>query len=1254
MNMKYKLVYSFLFFLTLSAASKANEPIIELETNKSTIDIENESISATGGVILKYEDITIRSDSLKKIEGKNILFSYGNVLFNQGNQIVKAEQVIFDMDTNQAKIIGSESYDNGVKLRFGGEETLSEYPNKITIKNGWFTTSPYEKPNYRINAEEIEIYPNRKIVAKNIGLNVKGKTWFKFPYYVASLRPVNRRATLFPFFGSDSDRGLYAILGFDYDKGPLAQGFVDFELSSKKKLALKFANDYTFGESNKGSVVVNRFVVPITNSTRKVNEWDFSIEHNAINTPKKEKIDRKFYDLGYGIWNLNYRNMTTNLINAVNGKELRDDYTSYVNTYKKIGFYDFKINQELGRSGELNFDYFWTQDRSALKALTEINDKIVEDDDLDPRKTDVELYRRLKYTNGNSDILINIENEDFLDVNPGYIGDINSYRKKENYSIDFKGPKIRLEYLNSDKDEYGELFGLKERDESDSSIFESKNYRWVQKIAYDKRKEIGLSFGNYYPFMKREFLGYEPKTLIENLTNNFYFGTTSKYVEISKKEYGYDFTRDNDSYNSFFLNSMATGESTGHYNEDRIYKTYGKTNTDIGSVYAARKTKKIIYEQYDSKNVSIGNDKIYLPIKDSYLTFNYNFEHRNYKETYVPSFKNGRKQEDVFSKTGYKIETDSNGNALNQSPVVKIHTLDTKLYTTIFDNTSRINNKYDIKVTNEADVTIQRTEAESAMALDSTNNKMYDIIETPTNSLGLKNDFNFHLGNVNLNYKIIARDDKHFKDNWLKNRYVRNYVKADIENKRFISADFQSNETYEFEDYRDEKNMTKEFQYGYVTNSEDQFLYKITDKTNEYFPYNTSYGWNRDTYKEKERERTISASFNEWGIEYTNLKDTINDIFDTDSNGLPSGTPELKSKSSYHKLGFVYDTSKMKNKKFESDHYFKATLGTGKKTYRYLNGTSNNGLDDTYGKGKDYITLGMLYRYENNAKPKYEKPNNKNGTKINIYDNNLENFELTKNSNTQDFSIENESSRTKNIFNSVKNTNETLLSTEKESYGSYVDEELNKQNRFDLNDYLSKTQSSKKDKKYFQIGFDMELDGTDSLHSTELKGMDRINDLIFKVEGGHTEKLFLSYKYIMERPDRIYRNASYRKSLYNYRRHDFEAKYAFGKDPDQPWWVGAKVQYVQNGSPKSSDPEIYESSSLAEKVNKITLGLVTLSHRFENIEWELGAGAKWDKPDNKKLGYYPVVVLKFSLTPFPEKSVKMGYDEGAPTFGVGF
>lgn len=72
------------------------------------------------------------------------------------------------------------------------------------------------------------------------------------------------------------------------------------------------------------------------------------------------------------------------------------------------------------------------------------------------------------------------------------------------------------------------------------------------------------------------------------------------------------------------------------------------------------------------------------------------------------------------------------------------------------------------------------------------------------------------------------------------------------------------------------------------------------------------------------------------------------------------------------------------------------------------------------------------------------------------------------------------------------------------------------------------------------------------------------------------------------------------------------------------------------------------------KVNKITKGIVTLTHISENIQWEIGGGVKWDKPDNKKLGYYPVVSLKFSLVPFPEKSINIGYDEGSPKFGIKF
>ena len=1227
MKIKYKILFSFLFcvlFFSKIRESKA-ETVIDLETEKSVIDIENESISATDGVLLKYGDISIKSDNLKKLAKKNILFAYGNVLFNQGTQTIKANEVIFDMDTRKAKILGSESYDSNLKLRYGGEETLSEYPSKITIKNGWFTTSPYENPNYKINTRELQIYPNRKVVAKDISVVAGGKTWFKFPYYVVSLKPESQRATLFPYIGSDSDRGLFGIWGFDYDRGPLAQGFIDFEISAKKKLALKFSNDYRFGAHNSGNIFVNRVVVPLGNRTR---EWDFKWTHNVVNTPKKEKSERSFYNLGYGIWNLTYKNMTTNLMRAADGVLLKDDYTSYVNLYKKIGFYDFTINQELGKNGEFNLDYYWTQNKEALRELTKINDYIVDRDEIDPRRTDVDLYKSLKYTNGNSDVAIKVDNEEFIDINPGYVGDLNSYRKKESYSIDFRGPKIKFDYVDSNKDEYGEILNLRERDDADFHSLEDSN-RWVQKLAYDKRKEWGLTFGNYYPFRRSDFFGYEPKTLAQNLTNNFYFGVVTKQIDIRKKEYEYDFTRDNPNFNSMFLNSTTDDNS-------RIYKVY--EDAEI-----IRRAKRIVYEKYRSQKINIGNDKIELPLRNSYVAFNFGFENRDYSDAYVPEFYRGRKIEDTSSRTGYKIAKDAAGGEIKQKPSMNIATLDTKLFTTIFDNTARTDNKYDVKVTNEVNLSLQKTDANGAMY------NGIDIIEIPSNAFGLKNDFNVHIGNVNFNYIFTGKDDRHFSDNWLKNRYVRNYFKADIANRRFVSFDFESNEEYEFKNFKTSKNLNREVQYGYTSNNEDNFLYRYSDRNKEIYPFDITMGWDQKTYKELERERTFSMNFNEWGIEYINLRTKRNDIFGTSAT---FGVPDLKLKTETHKIGFVYDTKKMRNKKFESDHYFRINYGFGKKTYRDLNNTPLVDSDDRYSYGSDYTTISLLYRYENNAKPKYEKDLKKeNGSSETVVTSRGQ--DIIRDSNTQGFSISNSN---RNVLDNIEiNSDDRLfLSNEEEqAYKSYVEEENYRQNKFNLNDFNSKLQELRKGKKYFQVGLDLEIDGSNSLYSTELKGMDRLNDLTFKMEAGYLEKFFVAYRYVMERPDRIYRRLPGRKSEYNFRKHEFETKYMFGEDPDKPWWVGAKLQYVKDGAPNSSNPEIFESSSAATRVNKLTLGLATLSHRFENVEWEIGAGVKWDKPDNKKLGYYPVITLKFGITPFPEKNVQFNYSGGRPSFGAG-
>ena len=190
-RIRYKVLFILLFYIILFGKMNAAGQVIELETEKSTINLETEEINTEGNVTVKYGDFTINADKLRKIANKNILSGSGNVEFIQGSQIIKADNLIFDMDTKLAKIFNSESYDANVKLRYGGEETLAEGNKLIFIKNGWFTTSPYENPSYKINADELEIYPNRKAIARNIGLFAGGKTWFKLPYYVTSLKPAS-------------------------------------------------------------------------------------------------------------------------------------------------------------------------------------------------------------------------------------------------------------------------------------------------------------------------------------------------------------------------------------------------------------------------------------------------------------------------------------------------------------------------------------------------------------------------------------------------------------------------------------------------------------------------------------------------------------------------------------------------------------------------------------------------------------------------------------------------------------------------------------------------------------------------------------------------------------------------------------------------------------------------------------------------------------------------------------------------------
>jgi len=68
------------------------------------------------------------------------------------------------------------------------------------------------------------------------------------------------------------------------------------------------------------------------------------------------------------------------------------------------------------------------------------------------------------------------------------------------------------------------------------------------------------------------------------LTNTLYFGAQTKQVDVKRKEYEYDYTRDNPNYNNLFLDLTADANS-------KTYKVYEDAER-------IRRAKKIISEKY--------------------------------------------------------------------------------------------------------------------------------------------------------------------------------------------------------------------------------------------------------------------------------------------------------------------------------------------------------------------------------------------------------------------------------------------------------------------------------------------------------------------------------------------------------------------------------------------------------------------------------------------------------------------------------
>jgi lipopolysaccharide assembly outer membrane protein LptD (OstA) len=208
-----RLVLVFFLLICLPFSVNAEEKSIELTGERLTYHGDGEEIIAINGKLI-YQDVVLEGQKIHIFLQKKQLEAFGDVVVTENKEQFHASQANFNWDTDSWEFFDASSEFTGRsivgKVFFRGKN-LTREPDLTTVDESFMTSCDLEKPHYHIDAQKIEIIPDKRVILHGISYWDFGFKIFTLPYYVIFL---DRKEQLpfIPIIGQSSSYGFYVNL----------------------------------------------------------------------------------------------------------------------------------------------------------------------------------------------------------------------------------------------------------------------------------------------------------------------------------------------------------------------------------------------------------------------------------------------------------------------------------------------------------------------------------------------------------------------------------------------------------------------------------------------------------------------------------------------------------------------------------------------------------------------------------------------------------------------------------------------------------------------------------------------------------------------------------------------------------------------------------------------------------------------------------------------------------------------------------
>jgi len=230
---------------------QAEDLPVEVVADSLQYQKEESKIVAQGNVLLTYKKMKLQSDYAEVYTATKQATAQGHVTVFEGDSTISGEKTEYNFDSYKGTFPKGTIYQTPW---YGfGEKIDQVSKDQINAKETSFTTCNFDRPHYDLYAKSVTVYPDDKIILKNVYFRILGRKCFWLPYMQI---PIDKNNAWFEVQTGYSDNfGFYfqAAKEFSLSKNVKLKGHADFR--SKRGMGYGLDLMYNDPEFGRGKVI---------------------------------------------------------------------------------------------------------------------------------------------------------------------------------------------------------------------------------------------------------------------------------------------------------------------------------------------------------------------------------------------------------------------------------------------------------------------------------------------------------------------------------------------------------------------------------------------------------------------------------------------------------------------------------------------------------------------------------------------------------------------------------------------------------------------------------------------------------------------------------------------------------------------------------------------------------------------------------------------------------------------------------------